>query len=108
MQKKYGADKVKVLLVSVDVSYGLPIERCRKEEAKIYKRMELDWPSVRDPEGWAGVRKQLNSPGYGTILVGPDGKVESVRYPGLEKLPELDLAGSLQKLLGSAEPKEAE
>lgn len=77
MQADLGKDRLDVLMVSVDRSYG-DLPKAREKAVRIFEKQKVAWSSSFDPDGWAGVSRTLNGSGYGLILVGPDGIVRGV------------------------------
>ncbi len=77
MQVDLGKDRLDVLMVSVDRSYG-DLAKAREKAVRIFEKQKVTWSSSFDPDGWAGVSRTLNGAGYGLILVGPDGIVRGV------------------------------
>lgn len=88
MQKKFGEDKLGVLLVSIDKSYGGGMKRAEEQAKKIFEKAKVQWTNAFDPDGWDGVRRNFNLDGYGLTLIGPDGVVLAVnaRPERVEKL----------------------
>lgn len=78
LEKKYGADKLAVVLVSIDAGYGDSPERAAARARAMMAKHEVTWTSVVDPQGWNGVVRRFNLHGYGLTLVGPDGGVRGV------------------------------
>ncbi len=65
-----------MLLLSVDRSYeSLDAEKAKSLAQGIFKKFNLEWKNVFEPDGWNGVMRNFNSSGYGQILIDPKGIV---------------------------------
>lgn len=73
LQKQYGADKLEVLLLSMDMSYGLP--DTEKRNVETVKKLKMPWANVLVPNGWNMITKKFNTQGYGLWLINPEGKL---------------------------------
>lgn len=89
MQAELGAEKLDVLMVSVDRSYG-DLAKAREKAARIFAKQKVAWPSAFDPDGWGGVSRTLNASGYGLVLVGPDGIVRAAGIRHTEAKKQID------------------
>ncbi len=89
LQAELGSERLEVMLVSVDRSYG-DLAKAREKAIRILEKQKVSWSSSFDPEGWGGVSRTLNGAGYGLIVVGPDGIVRGagVRHAEAKKLLE--------------------
>jgi thiol-disulfide isomerase/thioredoxin len=72
LQEEAGEDKLQVLLLSMDMSYGLP-EVERRNSAAL-TRIGVPWANVLVPGGWNEVLAKFNIQGYGLCMIDPDGK----------------------------------
>ena len=98
MQKKLGADKVAVLLVSVDLSSG-KLEKAEARARKIFEKQGLDWPNVFIPRGWEDEQCLFNACGYQKFVIDPQGKVHAINVQGK------DLETVLLEALGETREK---
>jgi hypothetical protein len=74
-QKKVGRDKFDVLMLSIDHSYGMPIDAVIKSDKESMRDAEVNWPNVVLPHGFTDVKATFNTEGYGLILIDPKGIV---------------------------------
>lgn len=73
LQEQVGEDKLQVLLLSVDMDYGLPEVEQRNYDA--LKRIGVLWPNVLVPGGWSEAVERFNMHLYGLWMIYPEGKV---------------------------------
>lgn len=74
-----GKDKVQVLLLSVDLGYGLnSFKAAAGNLTKMQNGGVDDWPNVLMPNGFKDTQRLFNLDGYGLTLVGPDGIVRGI------------------------------
>jgi hypothetical protein len=74
-----GKDKVQVLLLSVDLGYGLNAYKATADDMTKMQRGGVDdWPNVLLPNGFKDTQRLFNLDGYGLTLVGPDGIVRGI------------------------------
>jgi hypothetical protein len=78
IQQTYGANRLQVVLLSTDLSYGMSKEEAGRRDAERLKPQQVDWPNVLVPGGFDGTQRRFNLDGYGLTLVGPDGIVRGV------------------------------
>ncbi len=88
IQKKFGEDRLKVLLLSSDVTYASILKDVPQRNKDIAKSRGMPWPNVLVPGGWDELIPKFNAYGYGLYLIGPDGTVLMARdrAPRLEKI----------------------
>ncbi len=87
IQEKVGPDKLQVLLLSVDLGYGMPKEEASSMDLKRLRKQQVNWPNVLLPHGWDDTQRRFNIDGYGLTLVGPDGIVRGVNISPEEVEP---------------------
>lgn len=75
VQTSVGEDNLAVLLISVDLDYGLSPGDATKSVRSAMRNKGVSWPCVLEPSGWKGVGEKFGIDGYHVFLVGPDGKV---------------------------------
>jgi hypothetical protein len=74
-----GADKLAVLLLSVDPEYfDKKKEEYEPRAEKLFKKLGIDWPNVWVAGGWAQMNHTFNADGYGLILVDGQGVVRGI------------------------------
>lgn len=78
LQKKYGPDKLQVLMLSVDLGYGMPKAEAAQKNAKVLRKRGDAWPNILLPNGFGDTRERFNVDGYGISLIGPDGTVHGI------------------------------
>jgi hypothetical protein len=90
VQRRYGADKLAVVLVDVDPGYFKKPELYLPQARKILERHKLDWPNAIAPKGFDDTVHAFNLSGYGNIAVDAKGIVRGVNMHGkqLERLVE--------------------
>jgi hypothetical protein len=90
VQKRFGADKLAVVLIDVDPEYSDKQERYLPQAKKILERHELDWPNVIAEKGFHDTVHAFNLSGYGNIVVDGNGIARGVNAHGneLERLVE--------------------
>jgi hypothetical protein len=88
IQNKYGRNKLEVLLLSVDASYGQPADQAAEGDRSTMTQHGIVWPNVVVPNGWDGVIERFNIDGYGLTLIDDKGKVvaKDVRHNDLDAL----------------------
>jgi len=94
IQKKYGQDKLQVLLLSVDSGYGINPQRAMESDLKTMTKQGVqDWPNVVLPNGMKDTERMFNLDGYGLTLVDPNGIVRGIHIYGddVTELLEKDL-----------------
>jgi len=84
VQKDVGADKLAVLLLSVDPEYYPKKEQYEPQAARLFKKLDLDWPNVWVAGGWGEMNRKFNADGYGKILVDGQGMVRGITLHGEE------------------------
>jgi peroxiredoxin len=75
LQQELGEDKLQVLLLSVDISWGFADAETRNTAT--LQRLGIPFPNVLVPGGWNELITTFNIHGYGLILINPDGKAVS-------------------------------
>ena len=79
LQEKYGADKLAVLLLSVDKDYlnfGLQSQQVTDRCQSVLKRLKVPaWPNVLMPDGFTTSESLFNLGSYGLTLIDPNGIV---------------------------------
>jgi hypothetical protein len=88
IQRKHGKDKLEVLLLSVDASYGQPADQAAEGDRSTMNQHGITWPNVVVPNGWDEVIERFNIDGYGLTLIDNKGKVvaKDVRHGDLDRL----------------------
>jgi hypothetical protein len=80
-----GADKLAVLLLSVDPEYfDKKKEEYEPQAWKLFKKLGITWPNVWVAGGWAEMNRTFNADGYGLTLVDAQGLVRGVDLRGDE------------------------
>jgi hypothetical protein len=77
-QRRYGKDKLQVVLLSVDVGYGSSLSDAITLDRKRMLAHHISWPNVILPHGFDDSQRLFNLDGYGLTLIGPDGIVRGV------------------------------
>lgn len=90
-----GADKLAVVLLSVDPVILKKREEYLPRAGKILARQKLDWPNALAPKGFDDTMHAFNLSGYGNIVVDAKGTVRGVNlhHKELERLLEVVVAG---------------
>lgn len=79
IQLKKGKDKVQVLLLSVDLGYGMDAAKAgESDQKKMTAEGVGDWPNVLLPNGFKDTQRLFNLDGYGLTLIDPEGIVRGV------------------------------
>ena len=84
LQKKYGADKFQVLLLSVDGEYDGSVAKAKPKVVSTLKAKSIRWPAAIEPNGWSGIGKTWHVDGYDLILIDQKGQVVKAGYLGDE------------------------
>ena len=90
-----GADKLAVVLLSVDPVIFKKREEYVPRAGKILARRKLDWPNAFAPKGFDDTMHAFNLSRYGNIVVDAKGIVRgvSLHHKDLERLLEEVVAG---------------
>ena len=85
-----GADKLAVVLLSVDPVIFKKREEYLPRAGKILARQKLDWPNALAPKGFDDTMRAFNLSAYGNIVVDAKGIVRgmNLRDKDLERLLE--------------------
>jgi hypothetical protein len=85
-----GADKLAVILLSVDPVIFKKPEEYLPRVGKILARRKLDWPNALAPKGFDDTMRAFNLSGWGNIVVDAKGIVRGInlRHTNLERLLE--------------------
>ena len=78
IQDKFSGEKLQVLLLSVDLEYGMPKEEAARKDLERMHKQNVEWPNVLLPHGFDDTQRRFNLDGYGLTLIGPDGIVRGV------------------------------
>jgi hypothetical protein len=85
VQKEVGADKLAVLLLSVDPEYfDKKKDEYEPRARQLFTKVGIDWPNVWVAGGWAEMNRTFNADGYGPTLVDGRGIVRGVGLGGDE------------------------
>jgi hypothetical protein len=90
VQRRFGADRLAVVLLDVDPGYFKKPELYLPQAGKILDRHKLDWPNAIATRGFEDTVHAFNLSGYGNIVVDAKGIVRGVNLHGkqLERLVE--------------------
>ena len=90
-----GADKLAVVLLSVDPVIFKKREEYLPRAGKILARQKLSWPNTIAPNGFKDTVQTFNLSGYGNVIVDGKGIVRGVDLHGedLERLLEKTVEG---------------
>ena len=85
-----GADKLAVVLLSVDPGFFEKAEEYLPRAGKILARRKLGWPNALAPKGFRDTMHAFNLSAYGNFVVDAKGIVRGVNLHGkdLERLLE--------------------
>jgi hypothetical protein len=90
VQKRFGADRLAVVLIDVDPAFFSKSEEYLPRAKKILARHKLDWPNVIAPNGFKDTVHAFNLSAYGNVIVDAKGIVRGVNLHGeqIERLLE--------------------
>jgi len=88
-----GADKLAVVLLSVDPVIFKKREEYLPRAGKILARQKLDWPNALAPKGFRDTMHAFNLSAYGNVIVDAKGIVRGVN------LHEKDLERLLEEIV---------
>ena len=80
LQQAVGEDKLQVLLLNIDISWGFADAEERNKAT--LQRVGVPFPNVLVPGGWGEVLTLFNMHGYGKWLINPEGIVVANTSPG--------------------------
>ncbi len=82
IQQRIGAEKLEVLMLSVDLEYGMPKEEVLQGNSKVLNKRGVAWTNILLPNGFRDTQERFNLDGYGLALIGPDGIVRGIDLRG--------------------------
>jgi hypothetical protein len=90
VQRRFGADKLAVVLLDVDPGYFKKPELYLPQARKVLARHKLNWPNAIASKGFDDTVHAFNLSGYGNIVVDAKGIVRGVNVHGkqLERVVE--------------------
>jgi hypothetical protein len=84
VQRRHGADRLAVALLSVDPEYFGKNDSYVLNTKELFEKQRIDWPNAFVPGGWGDVMRTFNLSGYGNVVVDANGVVRGVNIHGEE------------------------